>query len=245
MIQLKVREKSITCSAPIKKAKVKKEEELEKRLDNTCSNDPRVSQNVTERIKILKEELEKIIEYRTKGAILRSKSRWCDEGEKNTKYFLNLEKRHFKQGTISQLKLSDGVFVISDKDILSECEFFYKDLYVSKIDNSVNFDFFQQANETVLTPDELQVCDGLLTKTECEEALKCMNADKTPGTDGLPVEFYKAFWDDISTHLLSVLNFAFESGCLSITQKRGIIKLIPKKSIEPFYIKKLASHNSP
>ena len=209
MIKLKVREKSITYSAPIKKAKVKKEEELEKRLDNTCSNDPPVSQNVTERIKILKEELEKIIEYRTKGAILRSKSRWCDEGEKNTEYFLNLEKRHFKQGTISQLKLSDGVFVISDKDILSECESFYKDLYASKIDNFVNFDFFQQANETVLTPDELQVCDGLLTKTECEEALKCMNADKTPGTDGLPVEFYKAFWDDISTHVLSVLNFAF------------------------------------
>ena len=82
-------------------------------------------------------------EYRTKGAILRSKSRWYNEGEKNTKYFLNLEKRHFKQGTISQLKLSDGVFVISDKDILSECESFYKDLYASKIENSVNFDFLQ------------------------------------------------------------------------------------------------------
>ena len=102
----------------------------------------------------------------------------------------------------------------------------------------MNFDFFQHANETFLTdPDEQQVCDGLLTKTECEEALKCMNADKTPRTDGLPVEFYKAFWDDISTHLLSALNFAYESGCLSITQRRGIIKLIPKKSIEPFYIK--------
>ena len=66
----------------------------------------------------LKEELEKIIEYRTKGAVLRSKSRWYNEEEKNTKYFLNLEKRHFKQGTISQLKLSDGFFVISGKDII-------------------------------------------------------------------------------------------------------------------------------
>ena len=38
-------------------------------------------------------ELEKIIEYKTKGAILRAKCRWYNEGEKNTKYFLNLEKR--------------------------------------------------------------------------------------------------------------------------------------------------------
>ena len=63
MIKLKVREKSISYSASFKKAKVKKEEELEKeiamlekRLDNACSNDPPVSQNVTERIKILQEE---------------------------------------------------------------------------------------------------------------------------------------------------------------------------------------------
>ena len=98
---------------------------------------------------------------------------------------------------------------------IEERESFYKDFYASKIDNSVNFDFIQQANETCLTPDEQQVCDCLLTKTEYEEALKSMNADKTPGTDGLPVEFYKAFWDDISTHLLSALNFAYESGCLS------------------------------
>ena len=86
----------------------------------------------------------------------------------------------------------------------------------------MNFDFFQQANETFLTPDDQQVCDGLLTKTECEEALKSMNADKTPGTDGLPVEFYKAFWDDISTHLLSAPSMLLtnQAGCLLL--KEGV-----------------------
>ena len=59
-------------------------------------------------------ELEKIIEYRTKGSILRARCRW-HEGEKNTKYFLNLEKRHYKQGAISQLKLENENFVTTDK----------------------------------------------------------------------------------------------------------------------------------
>ena len=46
-------------------------------------------------VKILQRE--EISKYKTRGAILRSKSRWHNEGEKNTKYFLNLEKRHFNK----------------------------------------------------------------------------------------------------------------------------------------------------
>ena len=65
-------------------------------------------------------ELEKIIEYKTKGAILRSKCRWHNEGEKNTKYFLNLEKRHYKNSVITQLKMSDTDFISSDNEILNE-----------------------------------------------------------------------------------------------------------------------------
>ena len=63
-----------------------------------------------------------------------------------------------------------------------------------------------------------------------------MDSNKTPGTDGLPAEFYK-MWKDISTLLVSAVNYAFESGCLSITQRRGVIKLIPKKDAELYYIK--------
>ena len=47
-------------------------------------------------VKILQRE--EISKYKTQGAILRSKSRWHNEGEKNTKYFLNLqEKWHFNK----------------------------------------------------------------------------------------------------------------------------------------------------
>ena len=54
-----------------------------------------------------------------------------NEGEKNTKYFLNLEKQHYNQGAISQLKLENENFVTTDKEILGECESFYKNFYSS------------------------------------------------------------------------------------------------------------------
>ena len=52
-----------------------------------------------------------------------------------------------------------------------------------------------------------------------------MVSEKTPGTDGLPCEFYKVFWNDIGKLRL----FSYDTGNLSISQRRGIVKLIPKK----------------
>ena len=63
-------------------------------------------------LKSKKEQYEKITDYRTKGAILRSQSRWYNEGDKNTKYFLNLEKIHNKQRTRSQLGMKNDNFII-------------------------------------------------------------------------------------------------------------------------------------
>ena len=66
--------------------------------------------------------------------------------------------------------------------------------------------------------------------------IKDMGTEKTPGTDGLPAGFYKVFWNDISAILIRALNYAYETGQLSVTQRRGIIKLIPKKDAEPYFI---------
>jgi len=52
---------------------------------------------------------------------------------------------------------------------------------------------------------------------------------KTPGSDGLPTEFYKVFWNDIADLYLKFINQAYRIGQLSVTQRRGIIKLIQKK----------------
>ena len=241
---MKVCEKSLRYSAKRNNQRKQRQTEieqtiarLEEQIDKTTDTQ---SSHLEEQLYEQKNKLEKMIEFRTKGAILRSKARWYNEGEKNTKYFLNMEKRHYKQGTISQIKIDDNNFVTSDKDILTECTSFYKSLYASKGDTTNHQAatcFFETENDTVLQEHEQKSCDGLLTKKECLEAIKSMESEKTPGTDGLPAEFYKMFWPDISTPLVNALNHAYETDQLSITQKRGIIKLIPKKDAEPYFIK--------
>ena len=66
-------------------------------------------------------------------------------------------------------------------------------------------------------------CEGLSSSAECFESLKTMAPNKSPGTDGLPTEFYKVFWKDIEQFLLNALNCAYTKGSLSITQRMGLI----------------------
>ena len=52
-------------------------------------------------IQSIRLRLKKIMQHKTKGAILRSKVRWYENGERNTRYFYNLEKRNYEKKTIS------------------------------------------------------------------------------------------------------------------------------------------------
>ena len=54
---------------------------------------------------------------KTKGTIL-SKARWHEQGECNTKYFYNLEKRQHNIKTISKLKVGEDSYIEDQFEIL-------------------------------------------------------------------------------------------------------------------------------
>ena len=78
----------------------------------------RSRENITKLYR-LRSEQNKIAEYRTKGAIIRSRTRWHEQGEKNTKYFLNLEKRQNDKTYISKLKTQDSTEITNADEILN------------------------------------------------------------------------------------------------------------------------------
>ena len=187
--------------------------------------------------------LERTLEHKNIEGQLSNKRRYFEvaeplvqRGEKNTKYFLNLEKRHYKQGTISQLRINNDNFITKDSETLKECLSFYKNLYTIKLtdgqDPSIKQFFFPEVGDVHLSKAEETSREGPLTETECLPSLKQMADSKTPGTDCLPAKFYILFWSDISDALISALNFSYDTGKLPITQRRGLIKLIPKKETD-------------
>ncbi len=73
------------------------------------------------------------------------------------------------------------------------------------------------------------MCEGNLSEYECGSSLMEMKNNKSPGSDGLTVEFYKIFWNDIKRYYVNSINYAFENGTLSELQNQGVLTLIPKK----------------
>ena len=169
----------------------------------------------------IKKELEQIPFTRANGSCIRSKARWYEFVERSTKYFLNLERRNYVSKSITKLIKDNGNTITDPDEILDEQKTFYENLYVSQRPdvNDSKFDLFFK-NENIKK----------LNK-------KGFKKNKSPGTDSLTAEFYLAFWNLLGELLVVSLNYAFSKGELSISQQRGIIRLLPKKKKDPLYLK--------
>ena len=92
VIKYKIRQETMGYSKVKAKQRRQALDNAEKQIKQT---EEKVDLNPTAEnvalLEICKTNYEKAYEYITKGSILRSRVRWYEEGEKNTKYFLNLE----------------------------------------------------------------------------------------------------------------------------------------------------------
>ena len=92
--------------------------------------------------------------------------------------------------------------------------------------------------------DEINFCDDsrikwdwMKYKIRGESISSTFSNDKTPGNDGLTIEFYKFFWSEIGIFLVDSLNYAYFHGELSHSQKQAVITLIEKKDKDRRWIK--------
>ena len=176
MIKMEIRSLTI----PYSKNKAKNVRNVEKQLESRIESlESKLNANPDDgtdaeqqEYESLKTELRRIYEERADGAILRSKIRWIEQGEKPTKYFFNMERRNYNKKTITELTVAGGTTISNDDDILEEIRGFYEDLYKTDLgeDSTLLFQGFTEnlgINLPKLSEDQRDLLEGKLMLEEC------------------------------------------------------------------------------
>ena len=107
------------------------------------------------------------------------------------------------------------------KEILREATKFYSDLYTSRDIPECSIEEYlgKTYMENILNETEQRLCEGMLTIEECTQAVNGMKKNKSPGSDGLPSDFYKMFWPEVKYLVVNALNEAFKRDKCQIHKK--------------------------
>lgn len=234
MLKMEIRGMTIKYSSQKKKQNIAHEKRLNNEillLETQLTANPS-SNELNEKLREKQDSLYELRKNKIAAIMIRSKSQYYEEGEKPTKYFFSLEKRNYLSKLIPQLNV-DGNIITDQNQIRQKQADYYKHLYRSHLteddasQGSTDL-FLKPENIVKLSDEQKNVCEEPILENELKEVIRNMKNNKTPGSDGFPVEFYKFFWKDIGSFLKRSLDYSFYSGQLSITQREGIITCIPK-----------------
>lgn len=237
-IKMNIRSTSIQYACMKKRDMLKEQHRLEDRIKELEAK-PVLSEVENEDLENNRILLEDLIGKKVEGDIVRSRARVYEEDEKSSKYFLSLEKSNQARRCINQLKDINGNIISEQVKIRKEIASYYAKLYSKSKEQCCEQEKeeFLSCIDKELNEEERMTCEGYITRSELLVALKESKNNKAPGIDGLPTDFYKVFWNDISKYMLDALNDAYNNCELSVNHRLGIISLIPKKEKDTLYIK--------
>jgi hypothetical protein len=117
------------------------------------------------------------------------------------------------------------------ENILSEAVSFYSHLYQAKSTNKgPKRSAFLGELDAALSEENKSFCDRPLSKVEVAICLKKLSNGKAPGIDGLPIEFYKAFWPLLVDPYMTLLDECYQHKEMPLTMRTSVITLIYKKN---------------
>ena len=166
----------------------------------------------------------------------RTRSKWYQEGERSTKYFLNLQRSKVKQSEMREL-IVDGVEINDPRQINEVVESFYKNLYEKGNTKETNQELLNDFTDlSPLDEDRVRFMESQITKNDLSQTLNSCK-DSAPGPDGIPYSIIKATWNYYADILLDCWKYSEEVNELTHSHKSSYLRLIPKEGKDPKVLK--------
>ena len=172
--------------------------------------------------------LQMFLDDKLHGARVRAKVQFVEADEKPTIRFYQDDTQSVVDRRIKRVRHPGGVIVESPLAVIGVFKSFYSDLYSSA---AVSEDLQDSLLSNIHKTPPQSKNDNLgsdISVGELWKAVAAMKKGKSPGPDGLPVEFYKGFWEVLGGDMRDVFAAAFSLNSLSQTQRVGNIVLLPK-----------------
>ncbi|CAM4410874.1 unnamed protein product [Lepidochelys kempii] len=175
-----------------------------------------------------REELRALKDHRARGAFVRSRIRLLREMDRGSRFFYALEKTRGAKKHVTCLLAEDGTPLTDPVEMCGRAQAFYTSLLSPDPTDpgACRVLWEELPTVSVSNQDRLELP---LTLTEFSEALRPMSTHKSPGMDGLTVEFYRMFWDVLGPDLVTVWAESLQSGVLPLSCRRVVLALLPKK----------------
>ncbi|KAK3514786.1 hypothetical protein QTP70_031014, partial [Hemibagrus guttatus] len=143
------------------------------------------------------------------------------EGRKDTETEVNHMESENEQSQGDMNKDTENSTQLANSQNTEECE--GTDMTV---DDS---GFTAVRDQPKVSSEDNAALEGPLVLEELHAALSTMSGGKAPGVDSLPLELYKFLWKELGEDLLEVLEESRRERCLSLSSRRAVITLLPKK----------------
>jgi len=205
-----------------------KEKELEVNLREIClrlTDEPELMPTYS----LCKKELAEFQKNKIQRKLLKAKYDLMEKGDSGTKAFYKRFSENRKQTYIAKLKNKQDNITTTKEELLETVKNFYSELFQATPSDPESTKTFSNETTRVLEPND-DTIKKTITETELLFTMKQMALGKTPGPDGIGLEFYRKYWNLIAKDFTQVINDIHSSGNIPDEMKMGIITVIYKKN---------------
>ena len=137
-------------------------------------------------------------------------------------------RQNYRHSNILEIITQNGNVITSKEEIDNEIIQHFTKIFKGQPSSDIRFSTpFLNGVRNVFTPTDNSLTTPI-TVQEIKSALLASKSNKSPGTDGIPSEFYLKFWDIVAPHFLDMSRHVLERGSVLPSQGRAAIRLIPK-----------------
>ena len=156
--------------------------------------------------------------------------------EPDIAFYAKVEGKSKSNAAITQLAEGKSSKIYTDNsNIIGIAERFYTRLFTPNKINEATQNRLLRNIKNFVDEEKRKELDSIINDKEARRAVFGLKEHKSPALDGVPIEFYQWFWDDIKDLYLGFLN-GLKKGAIPKGKNTSVIKLIYKKNGEVYLL---------